>query len=80
MKKLYYQCPQCKKEFQFTKTDLPAGFISPDDLNENKIKLLAVDCPECDQTLIFTLEDVKGALDNPDPEPPKGQWRWFWKE
>ena len=77
MKKLYYKCSHCGGEHPFDKTDLPAGFISPDDLNENRINLLAVDCPVCNQSDIFTLEDVKKAL--AIPEPPKSKWEWYWK-
>ena len=83
MKKLYYKCPYCQTESPFKKTDLPAGFISPEDLNEYRETVLAVDCPnpECNQSAIFTLEDVKKALENPEPpEPPKVRWEWFWKE
>ena len=63
---LYYECLHCRKKSRFDKTDLPAGFISPDDLNENKISLLAVECPECNLSEVFTLEDVKKAIKNPD--------------
>jgi endogenous inhibitor of DNA gyrase (YacG/DUF329 family) len=76
-KALYYKCPTCQREYRFEKTELPAGFISPDDLNENRIRLLAVDCPECNQSETFSLEDVKKALEI--LEPPKGEWKWFWK-
>ncbi len=74
---LYYECPHCQTESPFEKTDLPAGFISPEDLNENRINLLEVECPKCKLSDVFTLEDVKKALEN--PEPPKGKWKWFWK-
>jgi hypothetical protein len=83
MKKLYFKCPYCGKEYLFEKTDLPAGFISPNDLNENKMSLLAVECqnPECNQSTICTPEDVKKALETPElPKPPKVTWEWFWKE
>ena len=77
---LYYKCPHCGHNSRFKKTDLPAGFISPDDLNENKISLLEVECPECEQSEVITLENVRKALNNPEPELPKGKWKWFWKE
>ena len=82
-KALYYRCPHCGGEHRFEKTDLPAGFISPEDLNEYKGNILAVDCPnpKCNQSDVFTLEDVKKALKNLEPpEPPKVKWEWFWKE
>lgn len=75
---LYYECPLCEKKFRFDKTDLPAGFVSPNDLNKNRISLLEVECPECNQSDVFTLEQIKKALESPDPL--KGKWKWFWKE
>ena len=62
---LHYQCINCGEKFRFEKSDLPTGFISSDDLNENKINLLKVECPECNLSDVFTLEDIKKALSNP---------------
>jgi hypothetical protein len=52
---LYYVCPNCEGKFRFEKSDLPAGFISHDDLNGNKISLLEVECPECKLSDVVTL-------------------------
>ena len=73
---LYFKCPRCRTESRFDKTDLPAGFISPDDINENKIRFLTVECPACEQKDFLTLEDVKKALEN----PKLAKWKLFWKD
>jgi hypothetical protein len=77
-KALYYKCSYCGKDYLFDKTYLPHGFVSPEDLDDDRIDLLSVDCSECNQSGIFSLEEVKKALEN--PEPPKGKWKWFWKD
>ena len=78
---LHYKCPDCGKAYPFDTSDLPAGFVSPDDLDKNSKIILTVEkCPnpKCDSPgFVITLEDVKNALEN--PKTPEGEWEFFWE-